>query len=249
MVKSSIAAGPGFRHARVPGNGPEESDAGSSSAYSEAGPAYAHAGEPRGTIEAVFCRGAVVIGDAGNAGGVPGRRRRAGYGRNGRLGKRRSERTKSFLNKFGLAFGNTWFAAGSGSLLKCSDAAVGQSAGKLLTNVRWGYGQTVTKTQANNPLVEIAVYGISPAFRHCSHRTRCNRSSALNILRPSCIGDLNDDGIVDDADCDLSCGRTTCCCAMIRRCRPGVRAISTRDGMVDDADFSIFQPYDLPIYL
>ena len=154
-----------------------------------------------------------------------------------------------FLNKFGLAFGNTWFAAGSG-LLSVPTLPSGNPLGKLLTNVQWGYGQTVTKTQANNPLVEIAVYGDFTGFSPLLGTGAVQPIIGTLNITTKCIGDLNDDGIVDDADFVIFVQAYNLLLCDDPAMPAGCPSDFNGDGMVDDADFSIFiQPYDLPICL
>ncbi|MBS0189404.1 MAG: hypothetical protein JSS51_15170 [Planctomycetes bacterium] len=154
-----------------------------------------------------------------------------------------------FLNKFGLAFGDTWFAVGGG-LLNVPTLSSGNPLGKLLTSVQWGYGQTVEKTPANNPLVEIAVYGNFSGFSPLLGTGPVQPIIGTLNITTKCIGDLNEDGMVDDADFVIFLQAYNLLVCDDPAMPVGCPSDFNQDGMVDDADFTIFiQPYDLPICL
>lgn len=154
-----------------------------------------------------------------------------------------------FLTKFGLAFGDTWFAFG-GSLLNVPTLASGNPLGKLLTSVQWGYGQTVYKVQPNNPLVEIAVYADFSGFSPLLASGPVQPIIGTVNITTKCIGDLNDDGIVDDADFVIFVQAYNLLVCDDPAMPAGCPSDFNSDGVVDDVDFTIFiQPYDLPVCL
>lgn len=156
-----------------------------------------------------------------------------------------------FLNKFGLAFGNTWFAIKSGgSLLSVPALPSANPLGKLISIVEWDNGQTVINLAPGNPLVEIAVYGDFTGFSPPPPSGAIQPIiGTVNILT-NCLGDLNNDGVVDDADFVLFVPAYNILLCQDPAMPAECPSDFNRDGAVDDEDFAIFiQSYGLPICL
>ena len=155
----------------------------------------------------------------------------------------------TLLTRFGLAFGDSWFALG-GDLLNVPTLPSANPLGKLISSVQWDYGQTVTKTQADNPLVEIALYGDFTGFSPLLESGPVQPIIGTVNITTKCLGDLNNDGIVDDADFVIFSQHYN-----ILLCSDPLMPLDcpsdfNRDGFVDDIDFTIFvQTYDLPVCL
>ncbi|MFO0859730.1 MAG: dockerin type I domain-containing protein [Phycisphaerales bacterium] len=155
----------------------------------------------------------------------------------------------AFVTRFGLSFGDTWFALG-GNLLNVPTLPSGNPLGKLITNVQWGYGQTVNKLQADNPLVEIAVYGDFAGFSPLLPSGPVQPIIGTVNITTKCIGDLNNDGFVDDSDFVLFVQAYNLLLCEDPAMAAGCPSDFNRDGFVDDVDFTIFiQTYDLPVCL
>ncbi|MBL8885477.1 MAG: hypothetical protein JNK16_02355 [Phycisphaerales bacterium] len=154
-----------------------------------------------------------------------------------------------FLNKFGLAFGDTWFVYGS-SLITVPTLPSANPLGKLITHVQWGYGQTVYSTQPGNPLVEIAVYGDFTGLTPPPPGSAVQPIiGTVNILT-KCLGDLDNNGMVNDEDFVIFVQHYNLLLCEDASMPPACPSDFNADGVVDDVDFTIFiQSYDLPICL
>ena len=151
------------------------------------------------------------------------------------------------LNRFGLAFGDTWFGLGP-ELLNVPTLPSTNPLGKLITHVQWGYGQTVFSTQPNNPLVEIAVYGDFTGMGAPNGPVQ-PIIGTVNIST-KCFGDLDNSGFVDDADFVIFVQHYNLLLCEDPAMPPECPSDFNADGLVDDVDFTIFiQGYDLPICL
>ena len=156
-----------------------------------------------------------------------------------------------FLNKFGLSFGDAWFAIKSGgALLSVPALPSGNPLGRLISAVEWDNGQTVINLAPDNPLVEIAVYGNFTGFSPLLPSGAVQPIiGTVNILT-KCLGDLNNDGIVDDADFVIFAAAYNLLLCADGTMPAGCPCDFNKDGFVDDVDFQIFiQSYGLPICL
>ncbi len=150
-----------------------------------------------------------------------------------------------FLNQFGLSFGGTYFGLGAG-LLNVPTLASANPLGKLITVVEWGYGHNVTNLQPGNPTVELAVYGDFTGMTPLLPSGPIQPIIGTVNLTTKCLGDLNNDGLVDDADFALFVPAYNLLACSDPAMPPGCPADLNSDGLVDDGDFTIFvQQYDL----
>jgi hypothetical protein len=65
----------------------------------------------------------------------------------------------SFLNQFGLGFGDTWFAVGQPNLHDIPVVSGSHPLNQSLTTVTWGYGQLALDLDPNDPLNAVVVDG------------------------------------------------------------------------------------------
>lgn len=154
-----------------------------------------------------------------------------------------------FLNKFGLAFGSTYFGLPpTNTLLTIPTLVSANPLGKSISLVEWGYGQTVSDLEPTNPLNEVALYGDftgQPSPPPSGDVAKQPIIGTYNIATV-CSGDLNNDGYVDDSDFVLFVNAYNILDCADPAMPAGCPADFNGDGVVDDGDFVIFvQSYDL----
>jgi len=168
----------------------------------------------------------------------------AGTGDQGSSGAEASS-WNGFLNHFGLAFGDTYFATG-GNLLNVPTLPSTNPLGKFITMIEWGYGQNVTNVQPDNPTVELAVYGNFNGFSPLLASGPIQPVIGTVNITTKCLGDFNGDGFVDDADFVIFVAAYNLLTCDDPAMPPGCPADIYLDGLIDDRDFIIFsQSYNL----
>ncbi len=154
----------------------------------------------------------------------------------------------NFLGRFGLQFGPTYFGFPSpSSLLDVPAIPSLNPLGESITLVEWGYGQSVNDLEPANPLNEIALYANftgqpQPPASEVAHHPIIGTYNIATV----CLGDLNSDGLVDDADFVIFNNAYNILDCADPSMPAGCPADLNSDGVVDDGDFIIFiQSYDL----
>lgn len=154
----------------------------------------------------------------------------------------------AFLNAFGLEMGNSFFAYSNGDdpLLTVAALPSTNPLGASITSVKWGNGQTVTDLEPDNPLNEVALYGnfVGPMINPPS--TPVQPIIGTVNISSICLGDLNQDRVVDDADFLIFAAAYDALLCSDPTMPAGCPSDFDKNGIVDDMDFQLFVvSYDL----